>query len=233
MQNKLNTNKNIELFKLILDNIEDDEFVNIIQNFEQRDNIPTDIPISINNMKALLQNKIFAPTKENFDICYNKYRDAFHYFILNNIQLYIENINSYIISKEQLEYIVNVNSIDIDTLFIIVYHYFSNNSYASYRDIKINNTALLEKIFISELDKTIKVIVFKNNIDVITKTDSLLLYSLSHLLDNNLYNRIEQFNGSNDILNLLIEKNILVKKEHSQHIELSISDDYLALFLKK
>ena len=168
MQNKLNTNKNIELFKLILDNIEDDEFVNIIQNFEQRDNIPTDIPISINNMKALLQNKIFAPTKENFDICYNKYRDAFHYFILNNIQLYIENINSYIISKEQLEYIVNVNSIDIDTLFIIVYHYFSNNSYASYRDIKINNTALLEKIFISELDKTIKVIVFKNNIDVIT-----------------------------------------------------------------
>ena len=248
MQNKLNTNKNIELFKLILDNIEDDEFVNIIQNFEQSDNIPTDIPININNMKALLQNKIFAPTKENFDICYNKYRNIFHYFILNNIQLYIENINSYIISKEQLEYIVNVNSIDIDTLFIIVYHYFSNNSYASYRDIKINNTALLEKIFTSELDNTIKIAVFKNNIDVITKTDSLLLYSLSHLLDNNLYNRIkklfnqtkkyirlsqEQFNGSNDILNLLIEKNILVKKEHSQHIELSISDDYLALFLKK
>lgn len=248
MQNKLNTNKNIELFKLILDNIEDDEFVNIIQNFEQRDNIPTDIPISINNMKALLQNKIFAPTKENFDICYNKYRDAFHYFILNNIQLYIENINSYIISKEQLEYIVNVNSIDIDTLFIIVYHYFSNNSYASYRDIKINNTVLLEKIFISELDKTIKVIVFKNNIDVITKTDSLLLYSLSHLLDNNLYNRIkklfnqtkkyiqlsqEQFNGSSGILNLLVEKNILEKKEHSQHIELLVSDDALALFLKK
>lgn len=248
MQNKLNTNKNIELFKLILDNIEDDEFVNIIQNFEQSDNIPTDIPININNMKALLQNKIFAPTKENFDICYNKYRNIFHYFILNNIQLYIEYINSYIISKEQLEYIVNINSIDIDALFIIVYHYFSNNSYASYRDTKINNTALLEKIFTSELDNTIKIAVFKNNIDDITKTDSLLLYSLSHLLDNNLYNRIkklfnqnyksirlsqEQFNGSNDILNLLIEKNILVKKEHSQHIELSISDDYLALFLKK
>lgn len=248
MQNKLNTNKNIELFKLILDNIEDDEFVNIIQNFEQRDNIPTDIPISINNMKALLQNKIFAPTKENFDICYNKYRDAFHYFILNNIQLYIENINSYIISKEQLEYIVNVKSIDIDAFFIIVHHYFANNSYASYRDTKINNTALLEKIFISELDKTIKVIVFKNNIDVITKTDSLLLYSLSHLLDNNLYNRIkklfnqtkkyiqlsqEQFNGSSGILNLLVEKNILEKKEHSQHIELLVSDDYLAPFLKK
>lgn len=248
MQNKLNTNKNIELFKLILDNIEDDEFVNIIQNFEQSDNIPTDIPININNMKALLQNKIFAPTKENFDICYNKYRNIFHYFILNNIQLYIEYINSYIISKEQLEYIVNLNSIDIDALFIIVHHYFANNSYAGYRDIKISNTALLEKIFTSELDKIIKVIVFKNNIDAIIKTDSLLLYSLSHLLDNNLYNRIkklfnqnyksirlsqEQFNGSNDILNLLIEKNILVKKEHSQHIELSISDDSLALFLKK
>lgn len=249
MLDKLDTNSNTALFNLIIkDEIETEKFFNIIQNFEQSDNIPTDIPININNMKALLQNKIFAPTKENFDICYNKYRDAFHYFILNNIQLYIENINSYIISKEQLEYIVNVNSIDIDTLFIIVYHYFSNNSYASYRDIKINNTALLEKIFTSELDNTIKIAVFKNNIDVITKTDSLLLYSLSHLLDNNLYNRIkklfnqnyksirlsqEQFNGSNDILNLLIEKNILVKKEHSQHIELSISDDYLALFLKK
>ena len=85
-------------------------------------------------------------------------------------------------------------------------------------------------------------------LSLITKTDSLLLYSLSHLLDNNLYNRIkklfnqnyksirlsqEQFNGSNDILNLLIEKNILVKKEHSQHIELSISDDALELFQKK
>lgn len=248
MQNKLNTNKNIELFKLILDNIEDDEFVNIIQNFEKCDKIPTDIPININNMKALLENKIFAPTKENFDICYNKYRNIFHYFILNNIQLYIENINSYIISKEQLEYVVNVNSIDIHSLFIIVHHYFANSSYASYRDIKINNTVLLEKIFISELDKTIKVIVFKNNIDVITKTDSLLLYSLSHLLDNNLYNRIkklfnqtkkyiqlsqEQFNGSNGILNLLVEKNILEKKEHSQHIELLVSDDALALFLKK
>lgn len=249
MLDKLDTNSNTALFNLIIkDEIETEKFFNIIQNFEQSDNIPTDIPININNMKALLQNKIFAPTKENFDICYNKYRDAFHYFILNNIQLYIENINSYIISKEQLEYIVNVNSIDIDTLFIIVYHYFSNNSYASYRDIKINNTALLEKIFTSELDNTIKIAVFKNNIDVITKTDSLLLYSLSHLLDNNLYNRIkklfnqnyksirlsqEQFNGSNDILNLLIEKNILVKKEHSQHIELSISDDALELFQKK
>lgn len=249
MLDKLDTNSNTALFNLIIkDEIEKEKFLNIIQTFEKCDKIPTDIPININNMKALLQNKIFAPTKENFDICYNKYRDAFHYFILNNIQLYIENINSYIISKEQLEYIVNVNSIDIDTLFIIVYHYFSNNSYASYRDIKINNTALLEKIFTSELDNTIKIAVFKNNIDVITKTDSLLLYSLSHLLDNNLYNRIkklfnqnyksirlsqEQFNGSNDILNLLIEKNILVKKEHSQHIELSISDDYLALFLKK
>ena len=249
MLDNLDVNSNKILFTLIIENeVETEKFFNIIQNFEQSDNIPTDIPININNMKALLQNNIFAPTKENFDICYNKYRDAFHYCILNNIQLYIENINSYIISKEQLEYIVNVNSIDIDTLFIIVYHYFSNNSYASYRDIKINNTALLEKIFTSELDNTIKIAVFKNNIDVITKTDSLLLYSLSHLLDNNLYNRIkklfnqnyksirlsqEQFNGSNDILNLLIEKNILVKKEHSQHIELSISDDYLALFLKK
>lgn len=249
MLDNLDVNSNKILFTLIIENeVETEKFFNIIQNFEQSDNIPTDIPININNMKALLQNKIFAPTKENFDICYNKYRNIFHYFILNNIQLYIENINSYIISKEQLEYVVNVNSIDIHSLFIIVHHYFANSSYASYRDIKINNTVLLEKIFISELDKTIKVIVFKNNIDVITKTDSLLLYSLSHLLDNNLYNRIkklfnqnyksirlsqEQFNGSNDILNLLIEKNILVKKEHSQHIELSISDDYLALFLKK
>lgn len=249
MLDNLDVNSNKILFTLIIENeVETEKFFNIIQNFEQSDNIPTDIPININNMKALLQNKIFAPTKENFDICYNKYRNIFHYFILNNIQLYIEYINSYIISKEQLEYIVNVNSIDIDAFFIIVHHYFANNSYASYRDTKINNTALLEKIFTSELDNTIKIAVFKNNIDVITKTDSLLLYSLSHLLDNNLYNRIkklfnqnyksirlsqEQFNGSNDILNLLIEKNILVKKEHSQHIELSISDDYLALFLKK
>ncbi len=76
----------------------------------------------------------------------------------------------------------------------------------------------------------------------------MLLYSLSHLLDNNLYNRVkklfnqnyksirlsqEQFNGSNDILNLLIEKNILEKKEHSQHIELLVSDDDLELFQKK
>lgn len=249
MLDNLDVNSNKILFNLIIENeVETEKFLNIIQNFEQSDNIPTDIPISINNMKALLENKIFAPTRENFDICYNKYRDAFHYFILNNIQLYIENINSYIISKEQLEHIINLNSIDIDALFIIVHHYFANNSYAGYRDIKISNTALLEKIFTSELDKIIKVIVFKNNIDAIIKTDSLLLYSLSHLLDNNLYNRIkklfnqnyksirlsqEQFNGSNDILNLLIEKNILVKKEHSQHIELSISDDYLALFLKK
>lgn len=251
MLDKLDVNSNKILFNFIIkDEVETEKFLNIIQKFEQSDNIPTDIPISINNMKALLQNKIFAPTKENFDICYqnNNYKNIFHYFILNNIQLYIENINSYIISKEQLEYIVNVNSIDIDTLFIIVYHYFSNNSYASYRDIKINNTALLEKIFTSELDNTIKIAVFKNNIDVITKTDSLLLYSLSHLLDNNLYNRIkklfnqnyksirlsqEQFNGSSGILNLLVEKNILEKKEHSQHIELLVSDDAIALFLKK
>lgn len=247
MLDKLDTNSNTALFNLIIkDEIEKEKFLNIIQTFEKCDKIPDNI--EQNYMIQLLQNHIFTPTKENFDICYNKYRNIFHYFILNNIQLYIEYINSYIISKEQLEYIVNVNSIDIHSLFIIVHHYFANNSYASYRDIKINNTVLLEKIFISELDKTIKVIVFKNNIDVITKTDSLLLYSLSHLLDNNLYNRIkklfnqnyksirlsqEQFNGSNDILNLLIEKNILVKKEHSQHIELSISDDYLALFLKK
>lgn len=249
MQDNLDVNSNKILFTLIIkDEVETEKFLNTIQTFKQCKSIPTDILININNMKALLQNKIFAPTKENFDICYNKYRGAFHYFILNNIQLYIENINSYIISKEQLEHIINVNSIDIDTLFIIVHYYFANNSYAGYRDIKINNTALLKKIFTSELDKTIKIAVFKNNIDVIIKTDSLLLYSLSHLLDNNLYNRIkklfnhnyksirlsqEQFNGSNDILNLLIEKNILEKKEHSQHIELLVSDDDLELFQKK
>ncbi len=249
MQDNLDVNSNKILFTLIIkDEVETEKFLNTIQTFKQCKSIPTDILININNMKALLQNKIFAPTKENFDICYNKYRDAFHYFILNNIQLYIENINSYIISKEQLEHIINVNSIDIDTLFIIVHYYFANNSYAGYRDIKINNTALLKKIFTSELDNTIKIAVFKNNIDVIIKTDSLLLYSLSHLLDNNLYNRIkklfnqnyksirlsqEQFNGSNDILNLLIEKNILEKKEHSQHIELLVSDDDLELFQKK
>ncbi len=249
MQDNLDVNSNKILFTLIVkDEVETEKFLNTIQTFKQCKSIPTDILININNMKALLQNKIFAPTKENFDICYNKYRDAFHYFILNNIQLYIENINSYIISKEQLEHIINLNSIDIDALFIIVHHYFANNSYAGYRDIKINNTALLKKIFTSELDNTIKIAVFKNNIDVIIKTDSLLLYSLSHLLDNNLYNRVkklfnqnyksirlsqEQFNGSNDILNLLIEKNILEKKEHSQHIELLVSDDDLELFQKK
>lgn len=249
MQDKLDVNSNKILFNLIIkDEVETEKFLNTIQTFKQYESIPTDILINRNNMKALLQNKIFAPTKENFDICYNKYSDAFHYFILNNIQLYIENINSYIISKEQLGYIANVNSIDIDALFIIVHHYFANNSYAGYRDIKINNTALLEKIFTSKIDNTIKVIVFKNNIDVIIKTDSLLLDSLFYMLDNNLYSKIkklfnkhykyirlsqEHFNRSKDILSLLIEKNILVKKEHSQHIELSISDDYLALFLKK
>ena len=244
MQNKLNTNKNIELFKLILDNIEDDEFVNIIQNFEQSDNIPTDIPININNMKALLENKIFAPIKENFDICYNKYRNIFHYFIQHTLQFYMDNIKTYILTKEQLTDIIMFNTININNLFDIVNHYFTTN--ANYRDIKINNTALLEKIFTSELDKTIKITVFKSNVDNITKENKLFFDSLSYILSNDIYNNIEklsmensvmielsQFNNSNGILSLLIEKNILVKKEHSQHIELSISDDYLALFLKK
>lgn len=244
---KLDVNSNKILFNFIIkDEVETEKFLNIIQNFEQSNNIPTDIPININNMKELLQNNIFAPTKENFDICYNKYRNIFHYFIFSNLQFYMDNIKTYVLTKEQLTDIIMFNTININNLFDIVNHYFTTN--ASYRDIKINNTALLEKIFTSELDNTIKVIVFKNNIDVITKTDSLLLYSLSHLLDNNLYSKIkklfnqtkqyiqlsqEQFNGSNGILNLLVEKNILVKKEHTKYIELSVSADALELFQKK
>lgn len=246
MLGKLDTNLNAALFNLIIkDEIEKEKFLNIIQTFEKCDKIPTNIQININNMQELLKNKIFTPTKENFEICYNKYRNIFHYFVLNNIQLYIEYINSYIISKEQLEHIVNVNSIDIDTLFIIVHHYFANNSYASYRDIKINNTELLEKIFTSELDKTIKVIVFKSNIDNITNNKKLFFDSLLSILDNDMYNKIEmlsqqnsimielaKFNSSNGILSLLIEKNILVKKEHTQYIELSVSETFLHFFNK-
>ncbi|MCI6475770.1 MAG: hypothetical protein MSA07_08770 [Mucispirillum sp.] len=246
MLDKLDTNSNTALFNLIIkDEIEKEKFLNIIQTFEKCDKIPIIIQININNMQELLKNKIFSPTKENFDVCYNKYRNIFHYFVLNNIQLYIEYINSYIISKEQLEHIVNVNSIDIDTLFIIVHHYFANNSYASYRDIKINNTELLEKIFTSEIDKTIKVTVFKSNIDNIIKDKKLFFDSLLSILDNDVYNNIEmlsqqnsamvelaKFNSSNGILSLLIEKNILVKKEHTQHIELSVSETFLHFFKK-
>lgn len=241
MNDKLNTNENIELFKTILrQEIETDKFLDIIQTFEQCDAIPIDISISKDNMKKLLQHNIFAPTKENFDICYAKYNNLFHFFIVNNTQIYIDSISSYVINKEQLEYIANVNSIDIQSLYIIVHHYFTNNAYASYRDIKISNMALLEKIFKSELDKNIKTIVFTSNIDVIIKDNELLLSGLSYIMDYSIYNRIEnlfnikqkyirlsltQGNNSKVILDLLIDKNILIKKEYSQHIELSLSDE--------
>lgn len=247
MENKLDTNKYQALFNLIIkDEIEHDKFLNIIQTFEQCNKIPLDITININNMQQLLQNNIFIPTKENFDICHKKYHTICHYFIQNNISLYIENINSHIIGMEQLEYITNLSNVDVDDLFRIINYYFTNNSYASYRNITINNKKLLEKIFRSELDKNIKISVFKNSIDIIIKTKNLLLNSLSLILDSSIYDKIimlnkdkstvldlVQFNESNDILNLLVDRNILVKKEHSQYIELFASDDALKLLQKK
>lgn len=248
MEDKLNTNENKELSRVILqhdiDDIGEEIYTNIIRTFEQIEKIP-DYTIVEKNMKCLLKNNIFATTKENLAICFNKYKSNFHYFILNDIQLYVDNINSYVLSKEQLEYIVNRDSIDNTVLYNIVYYYFSKDSFSGYRDIKIANTDLLEMIFERELNINVKNAVFKSNIDSILKSKVLFFNSLRYILNNDIYGKVmklskqnsirfdkAQNNSLNGILELLISKNVFVKRELSEYIEISVSDEYLEYFQK-